>query len=156
MLLNPSSQDNSHDNSDASSSMFGTSPVARSDRSRSPRRSFASSNNGQLDRTPSNSSSVLSMQSNGRSQTFPASLMMTPANRNNDRSESIADSERTASKSTKSNEGGFVASTFGRLKKKERESSPSLSGGQGDDTEEMSKKKKGLKTILGGLNKHAS
>tara|TARA_R110002033_G_scaffold94303_1_gene143432 strand:- start:277 stop:525 length:249 start_codon:yes stop_codon:yes gene_type:complete len=82
--------------------------------------------------------------------------MMTPANRNNDRSESIADSERTASKSTKSNEGGFVASTFGRLKKKERESSPSLSGGQGDDTEEMSKKKKGLKTILGGLNKHAS
>ncbi|KAK0124244.1 hypothetical protein ONS95_009219 [Cadophora gregata] len=159
MLLNPSSQDNSHDNSDASSSMFGTSPIARSDRSdrsRSPRRSFASSNNGQLDRTPSNSSSVLSIQSSGRSQTFPASLMMTPANRTYDRSESIADSEKTGSKSTKSNDGGFVATTLNRLKKKERESSSSLGGGQVDDHEEMSKKKKGLKTILGGLNKHGS
>jgi len=156
MLLNPSSQDNSHDNSDASSSIFGTSPIARSDRSRSPRRSFASSNNMPLDRTPSNSSSILSIQSNGRSQIFPASLMMTPAHRANDQSESIADSEKTGSKSTKSNDGGFVASTLSRLKKKERESSPASSGGQADDNEEMTKKKKGLMKILGGLNQHGN
>ncbi|KAL2075315.1 hypothetical protein VTL71DRAFT_258 [Oculimacula yallundae] len=156
MLLNPSSQDNSHDNSDASSSMFGTSPVARSDISRSPRQSFASSNNGQLDRTPSNSSSLVSMQShNGRSQTFPASLMMTPANRAKDVSESPASSERTPPKSTKSNDQGFMASTLGRLKKKERESSPSLSGGQVEDNEEKSKKKGPFQKILGGLNQHS-
>ncbi|CZS95733.1 related to FMP27 Found in Mitochondrial Proteome [Rhynchosporium agropyri] len=150
MLLNPSSQDNSHDNSDASSSMFGTSPIARSDRS------FASSNYRELDRTPSNSSSLHSMQSNGRSQIFPASLMMTPANKVQDRSESTLESERSPPKSTKSNDVGFVAATLGRLKKNQRESSPSIGGGQADDNEEIPRKKKGgLKGILGGLNQHS-
>ncbi|KAH9206775.1 mitochondrial protein from FMP27-domain-containing protein [Leptodontidium sp. 2 PMI_412] len=39
--------------------------------------------------------------------------LATSTNKANDQSESIADSEKTGSKSTKSNDGGFVASTLG-------------------------------------------
>lgn len=150
MLLTPPSHDNSHDNSDASSSLFGTSPSAtRSDGSRSPRRSFTSSYGiNQLDRTPSNSSSVVSMHS--RSQNFPASLVMTPAHQLN-RTE--AASTKSGLKSVKNNnlDSGLVASTLGRLKKKEKESSPSLNGSQTEEHDEGTKKRKGFKKILGGL-----
>ncbi|KAI6708859.1 hypothetical protein PZA11_006075 [Diplocarpon coronariae] len=151
MLLNPSSQDNLNDNSDASSSLFGTSPGTRSEQSRSPRRSFASSNAiAALDRTPSNSSSVVSMQSAGRQHQLPASMMMTPAHKADDPTDT--GSERTGPKSTKSgHDTGFVASTLGRLRKKEQESSPGLGADQADEHEDGSKKKRGLKKILGGL-----
>jgi hypothetical protein len=156
MLLAPSSNDNSYENSDASST-FGTSPTdaRRSERSKSPRRSFASSSNG-LARTPSASSSVLSLQSYGRAQTFPASLMMTPANPNN-RTDSTADLELKSSSSIRNEHddadgrnGGFVTNTLNRLKKKDREEQP-------EDGEDTSRKKSNFslgKKILGTLNDH--
>ena len=155
LLSAPSSNDNSYENSDASST-FGSSPTdtRRSERSKSPRRSFASSGNG-LARTSSASSSIASLQSAGRANTFPASLMMTPAH-NEDRRES--DSEMTSWKSNKSvheshdKGAGLIATTLSRLKKKDKES-PSSSPSQGGDTEEGSiKKAKSLveKRILAG------
>jgi hypothetical protein len=158
MLLAPASNDNSYDNSDASST-FGTSPTdtRRSERERSPRRSFASSTTG-LARSTSASSSVYSLPSPGRSHTFPASLTMTPA-RKDDRGESIAESNRIGSKSIQNDHedhenkaGGFMANTLNRLKKKDRE--PSLSG-QNEEGEDMTKRKSKTllgKKILGGLS----
>ena len=154
MMLAPSSNDNSYENSDASST-FGTSPTGtrRTERSKSPRRSFASSSNG-LARTPSASSSILSLQSYGRAQSFPASLMMTPAHQNS-RTESIADLEMKSSNSTRNEHdgpdgksGSFVTNTLNRLKKKDRDS-------QSDDGEETSRRKSNFslsKKILGSLN----
>jgi hypothetical protein len=161
MLLAPSSHDNSRDNSDASST-YGTSPTdtRRSERSKSPRRSFASSASG-LARTASASSSINSHQSHERAQTFPASLVMTPAHAGGPVG-SIADSGKGSSiKDGASNgdyeskSGGFVANTLGRLKKKDRENSSSPAGGQAEDSEDPSRKKSKLllgKKILGGLS----
>ncbi|TAQ90230.1 hypothetical protein B7494_g1436 [Chlorociboria aeruginascens] len=160
VVLNPSSNDNSHDNSDASSAL-GTSPTGTkySERSKSPRRSFASSGNG-LTRSPSASSSARSIPSSGRAHTFPASLMMTAANQDH-RASTIADSELVdssisnghANQETKS--GGFMASALNRLKKKDRDSLPSPHLEDVEDDEESSRRKpKSLlgKKILGGLS----
>ena len=150
LLAAPTSNDNSYDNSDASST-FGTSPTdnRRSERERSPRRSFASSSGTGLARSTSASSSVYSLPSPGRSHTFPASLMMTPANIDH-RSESIGESHRTGSKSIQNghedheSKGRFMANTLNRLMKKDREP---LVSGQNEESEEMSKRKS--KTLLG-------
>ena len=150
VLLAPGSNDNSYENSDASST-FGTSPtdIKHSDRERSPRRSFASSGTG-LGRSTSASSSVYSLPSpSGRSNTFPTSLMMTPAN-NDSRAGSIAESQRTTARSIQNgheeneSKGSFMAHALNRLKKKDRESSV---GSQNEDVEEMVKRKS--KTLLG-------
>lgn len=165
MLLTPSnqSQDNSHDNSDASSA-FATSPrdgTALSIRSKSPRRSFASS--GDYNRPSSASSSIASFQSmnNGRSQPIPSGLMMTPAQ---NRPQTSGDISTKSIKSGNDGPQNFVASTLSKLKKRnvERESTPSMhsgngfANGHGDDAggdETMtSKRSKTLKKILGGLN----
>jgi hypothetical protein len=78
VLLAPSSQDASHDNSSDASSTFGTSPtdIRRSERSRSPHGSLVASGNG-LARTTSASSSVNSIQSLARAPTLSASMAMT-------------------------------------------------------------------------------
>jgi hypothetical protein len=157
MLLAPASNDNSYENSDASSTL-GTSPTdtRRSERERSPRRSFASSRTG-LARSTSASSSVYSLPSPGRSHTFPSSLMMTPAHKDN-RADSTAESQHTGPRTIQnghedheSKSGGFMANTLNRLKKKDRE--PSLTG-QGEEGEDLSKRKSKTllgKKILGGL-----
>jgi hypothetical protein len=154
MLLAPASNDNSYENSDASST-FGTSPTGtrRSERERSPRRSFASSGTG-LARSTSASSSVYSLPSPGRSHTFPASLMMTPAHKESS-AQSITESQRTKSISNGHEEsegksGGFMAQTLNRLKKNRE---PSLSG-QNEEGDEMGRRKSKTllgKKILGGL-----
>jgi hypothetical protein len=150
MVLAPSTQDNSRDNSDTSSA-FGTSPTGavRSERSRSPRRSFASSDN-RLTRTPSAASSVVSLPSLGTKR-VPSGLMMTPANQN--RPGSVADSETTRSRSIKNGlDGGFVASTLSRLKKKDKDS-PMLAFNGEDESEDTSRRKsKSLKHILSGMS----
>jgi len=173
MLLTPSSQsqDNSYDNSDTSSA-FGTSPrdgTAISVRSRSPRRSFASSGDGYR-RPSSASSSLASFQSvsngnsnsNGRSQ-LPSSLMMTPAQ---DRPQTAGDIGTKNVRSAHEGAQNFVTNTLSKLKKRgnDRESSPSTHSGNGightnnhgDDTgvDETitSKRSKAFKKILGGLN----
>jgi hypothetical protein len=156
MLLAPDSNDNSYDNSDASSG-FGTSPSeTRRERERSPRRSFASSGTG-LARSTSASSSVYSLPSPGRSHTFPSSLMMTPANKDN-RTESISESQRTGPRSIQNghedheSKGGFMSNALGRLKKKDRE--PSLSG-QNEEGEDVSRLKSKMllgKKILGSVS----
>jgi len=168
MLLTPASysQDNSHENSDTSS-IFGTSPrdgTALSVRSRSPRRSFASSGDG-YHRPSSASSSLTSLQSmsNGRSQNIPSGLMMTPAQ---NRPHTAGNISTKSIKSGHENTQSFVASTLSKLKKRgaERESSPSLHNGHGNghtngQTEDVggdetmtSKRSKAFKKILGGLN----
>ncbi|RDL39733.1 Uncharacterized protein BP5553_04073 [Venustampulla echinocandica] len=153
MVLAPSSTENSLDGSDASSTV-ASSPTGtkRSDRSKSPRRSFASSHNG-LARTPSASSSGLSLPH--RSLTLPTSLTMTPA-RQESSGDSFADSETRSIK--EGNDGkntGFVTSTFNRLKKRDRETHSSGSSVQPDDASEDSSSKKNKfslgKKILGGF-----
>ncbi|KAE8450994.1 hypothetical protein EG329_005434 [Mollisiaceae sp. DMI_Dod_QoI] len=151
VLLAPSSQDNSHENSDAS--IKGISPTAptKSELSTSPRRSFASSRNA-LTRTPSESSSIVSFQGPGRLQNVPASLAMTPAQKN--RPESSHDRESSAKSIRSGNDGGVLTSTLSRLKHlKDRQStSPSPSPDVHAEEEESSKRRKSLKKILGGLN----
>lgn len=151
VVLAPSTQDNSRENSDTSSA-FGTSPtgVIRSDRSRSPRRSFASSDN-RLTRTPSASSSVVSLQSSGQKQHVPSGLMMTPANQK-ERPGSIADSETTHSSIKNGIDGGFVAATLHRLKKKDKDSPSPASNGQDESEENSRRKSKSLKHILSGMS----
>jgi hypothetical protein len=128
--------DTSRDNSDTSSAL------ARSDRSRSPRRSFASDRN--LTRTPSASSSFVSLPSDGQ-KSLPLGLHMTPAKKQ--RPESITDSETTRNRGIKTGLD-FVH----RLTKKDKDSSTPSSNGQ-DDSEESSKKRsKSLKTIISGLS----
>jgi len=153
MLLAPSSNDNSYENSDASST-FATSPTDT--KGSEPRRSFASSTGKR--RPGSASSSVNSLQSmGGRSQ----SLMMTPSNNNDATSESIADSELGSTESFDNNgleeqeskSSGFMANTINRLKKKDRDTS-SLHVEEDDN----SSKKKGKlmlgKKILSSLGDH--
>ncbi|TVY47953.1 UPF0648 protein [Lachnellula occidentalis] len=155
MVLAPSSADNSVDNSDASSSRRTNSiDTKRSERSKSPRRSFASSGR-ELVRTPSASSSVVSAPPGpGR---LLSTLTMTPA-RANGSGASIASDRRSAKTDSElhaqdGKSGGF----FNRLKK-------SASHGAGPETEEggdideasSTRKKKGhlVKNILGGLGNH--
>jgi len=148
MLLAPSSTDNSHDSSDASS-YVATSPTdtKRSERSKSPRRSFASSSNG-LVRTPSASSSLVSVPAPAR---MPSTLTMTPARPN----EGVSDigSDRKSMKNDDSKSGNFVANAFNRLKK-----NPSNGVEEGADNDGSSTKKKGkgllAKRILTGLGDH--
>lgn len=87
MLLAPSGQEATHDNSDASS-IFGTSTSEsrRSERSKSPRRSFASNSSGP-DRSAS-ASSIHSTNSLGRGAAVKTSIIMTPAGSSN-RSRSV-------------------------------------------------------------------
>ncbi|TVY21023.1 UPF0648 protein [Lachnellula arida] len=150
MVLAPSSADNSLDNSDASSSRRTNSmDTKRSERSKSPRRSFASSGNG-LVRTPSESSSVVSVPAPGR---LPSSLTMTPA-RANGSAASIASDKRSITNGGESHaqegkSGGF----FNRLKKG---TSNGAEEGADNDGASSTKKKKGIlgKNILGGLGNH--
>jgi hypothetical protein len=73
-------------------------------------------------------------------------LLMTPANQKQ-RSDSIADSETTRSRSI-INGLDFVH----RLKKKDKDdSSPPSSNGQDDSEESSRRKSKSLKTILSGM-----
>ena len=140
MVLAPSTMDNSRDNSETSSA-FATSPTsAARSRSRSPRRSYASSDN-RLIRTPSASSSVISLP---QKQHIPSGLMMTPTT--NPRPSSIADSGTTHTRSIKNGFDGVLH----RLKKKDRESPPPSSEGQGEGEESSKKKSKSLKHILSG------
>lgn len=146
MLLTPST-DNSHDNSDASSSNFGTSPtdtkVSVSERSKSPRRSSVSGSNV-IRRPGSASSSVNSFQTSSRAPNFVRELTMTTARRNGDENDSLADSELTTAKSITNDgernetKGGFMANAIGRLKKKDRDAqfSPSLTRTGTDELEE--------------------
>lgn len=155
MLLAPSGTDGSHDNSDASSN-FGTSPTDTklSERSKSPRRSFASSTNG-LVRTPSASSSVVSVPVPGR---VPTSLTMTPA-----RPKTSIDSDRKSSKNGNGNGNGNelqvpegkTGSFFNRLKKNVS-TGAGADEGVDNDGASSTKKKKGLlgKRILSGLGDH--
>jgi len=148
-VLAPSGNDKTYDNSDASST-YGTSPTdARtSERSKSPRRSFASGN--ALVRTVSESSSVYSIQSSGRAQSFPASLMMTPS-----RESQVDNGDDNRSQEYEGKPGGFMANTIGRLKKNRDSTHTNGSGGHGDDDETSKWKRKPSllgKKILGTLN----
>ncbi|CAG8952668.1 hypothetical protein HYFRA_00008910 [Hymenoscyphus fraxineus] len=164
MVLAPST-DNSHDNSDASSSMASfsaTSPTdRRSERSRSPRRSFTSSRNGTssgLVRTPSAGSRESSLNSfpagpmPGPMPKLPKSLAMTPV-RYNDRERRASnpadyDTHRPTSSRGRRDDGqesmksAGASSFLSRLKKRtesglrshstEREAS-SMGDGNGDE-----------------------
>jgi hypothetical protein len=174
VLLASSSQEASHDNSSDASSTFGTSPtdMRRSERSRSPRRSFASSGSG-LARTASASSSINSMQSLGRSPKLPASMIMTPAVPRND-NESTTEGERARAEmdnasgiSHLSSNGdyehhskGFMANTISRRftalggKIRDRGENSSTAVALGDESEDSNRRKSKLllgKKILGGL-----
>ncbi len=174
VLLTPSNQEASHDNSSDASSTFGTSPTdtRRSERSRSPRRSFASSGSG-LARTTSASSSVNSMQSLGRGPTLPASMMMTPAVPRN-QNESTVEGERATAEMENAlgishlgsngdhehHNKGFMANTLGRRftalggKIRDRGENTSTPAALGDESEDSNRRKSKLllgKKILGGL-----
>lgn len=168
MLLAPSSQDNSHDNSDASVKGISPTTFSKSERSTSPRRSFASSRDG-LTRTPSDSSSIVSFQSPGRVSSVPASLAMTPSSQQSNRPvsshnrpgtsysrpDSSYERESSALKSIRNgNEGGVLANTLGRLKQLKERQNTSAPSSTDVNTEEESgeKRRKSLKKILGGLN----
>ena len=173
VLLTPSSQEASHDNSSDASSTFGTSPtdMRRSERSRSPRRSFASSGSG-LARTASASSSINSMKSLGRSPKLPASMTMTPAvpHNNHESTEgglARAETDDTSGISHLSSNGdnehhnkGFMANTLGRRfialggKIRDRGENSSTAAALGDESEDCNRHKSKLllgKKILGGL-----
>jgi len=145
MLLAPSN-DNSYENSDASST-FATSPTDT--KMSEPRRSFASSSNGD-GRTGSASDSVYSFNSSNRGQAFPSSLVMTPADNHE---ESLAPDEMPSSKSTKSMKSGheehdsksanFMLNTLNRLKKS------AASGTSEEGGEDTSRKKS--KSLLGKI-----
>jgi len=174
VLLAPSSQEASHDNSSDASSTLGTSPTdtRRSERSRSPRRSFASSGSG-LARTTSASSSVNSMQSFGRSSTLPASMMMTPAvphsqyESSPENEQARVEMDNISGLSQFSSNGdhdhhnkGFMTNTLGRKftalggKIRDRGETASTVTALGDDSEDSNRRKSKLllgKKILGGL-----
>lgn len=166
MLLTPSSE-NSYDTSDASST-FGTSPtdtrdsVSVSARSKSPRRSFASSGNG-VARPGSASSSVNSLHPSSRGA-FARELTMTPARhkRGGDENDSIADSELTSAKSIEGSENktGFMAHAIDRLKHRTKTGDGMLLGRVDSDevgnSEDGKSRKRSLlgKKILGGLSDH--
>jgi hypothetical protein len=151
-LLTPSSNDNSYDNSDASST-FGTSPTDA--RLSEPRRSFASSTKP---RTGSASSSIYSLPSSSRP--FSANLQMTPSySKDGGEEESIVDSELVSINSLnptdareehESRSSSFMASTLNRLRKS---STPGHVSEEGEDPKKKSKLLLGKK-ILGSLGDH--
>ncbi|KAG9239086.1 golgi-body localization protein domain-containing protein [Amylocarpus encephaloides] len=155
MVLAPSNE-GSHENSDTSSTLASSPTGKRSDRDKSPRRSFASSRNG-LVRTPSESSSTQSYP--GRLHALPKSLTMTPARYNADRDSvtesfssglhSIKDSHLEPSEQDRSS--GLVAA-LNRLKKKTGDGASTPMSE--DNTDDSSRKKSKIllgKKILGGL-----
>jgi hypothetical protein len=150
MLLAPSSTDNSHDNSDASSNV-GTSPsdTKRSERSKSPRRSFALSSNG-LVRTPSASSSVVSVPAPGR---LPSTLTMTPARANGSAASIGSDRRSSRNGSEIHAQEGKSGSFFNRLKKNVSNGAEESADNDGASS---TRKKKGLlgKRILSGFGDH--
>ena len=130
----PSSNDDSYDNSDASSN-FAISPTEtrHSDRSlsrqndrsksRERRKSFASSRNG-VEAPASGSSSVYSGISQGSRPPYQASFTMTPASRENDGDASSlrpfsrsGGTEGHAMERPHSSAGAFMVNTLHRLKK---------------------------------------
>jgi hypothetical protein len=156
MLLTPSSNDVSYDNSDASSN-FASSPTdARySDRSKSPRRSFASSNRSNvLARTPSASSSLLSIPPpDKRVPSFPTTMSMTPTQTQGLRSSS-GESQTANEEDSYHGKGGFMAHTLHRLKRRERnENHSSGTPTSADSGEDGIKKAKNIigKKILSSL-----
>ena len=117
-LLAPSSNEASYANSETSS-IYGSSPVETrfSERSKSPRRSFASSNrsNG-LMRTPSASSSTQSITpAQNKVPSFPSTMAMTPLEKAPKSSSS--ESQNTSGKDHEE-KGGFMVHTFQRLKRR--------------------------------------
>ncbi|RDW94916.1 hypothetical protein BP5796_00679 [Coleophoma crateriformis] len=163
VLLTPSSNDNSHDNSDASST-FAYSPTdtRRSERSKSPRRSFTSNLTGNGSHRPeSASSSLVSLQSFPRSQTYPANLMMTPAKKEGSDlagSSGISTAkvwaESTANETRNGGPGGFVADTLRKLKKKDLNSSShtTMTVSEDDEIDRTSSKKKSKSLLSKVLN----
>ena len=149
MVLAPSN-DNSHDNSDASSTLAPSPTDKRSERSRSPRRSFASSRN-ELVRSNSGSSSIQSFPVPGRPPPLPKSLTMTPARYYNERQHDT-DSDTVGSRSIKEpqeeSRTGFVTATFNRLKKRPTEihNGSSIHGEDGGEGGKSS-----TKSLLGKL-----
>jgi hypothetical protein len=77
--------------------------------------------------------------------------MMTPANQK-ERPGSIADSETTHSSIKNGIDGGFVAATLHRLKKKDKDSPSPASNGQDESEENSRRKSKSLKHILSGMS----
>lgn len=153
VLIAPSSQDNFH--ASDTTSTFNGSPTSgtRSERSTSPRRSFASSRNG-LEHTPSESSSILELPPSSRGSNLHSGLMMTPSNKHGEGS--ITSSEHTLSKSMKSgHDAGFMSGALSRLIKKDKEGSSSQAVSNGhaaaddNDAESAKKKSKMLTKILG-------
>lgn len=154
VLLTPATNDSSYENSE-NSSIFTNSPTETrfSERSRSPRRSFASSSNGlAMTRTVSQSSSINSAYAAHRPQNIPASLLMTPGPSHpySNRPTSSAGSERAGSSisdghsihETKSG-GGFITHTLGLLKKKDRDNSLTPTNTNVvEDTEDVTKKRR--------------
>jgi hypothetical protein len=149
MVLTPS-YDNSHDNSDASSTLASSPTDKRSERSKSPRRSYTSSRNG-LNRTASQSSSLQSYPAPTRPPVLPKSLTMTPARYNAERHDDH-DGDTTGSRSVKepaeeTKSTGFVAATFNRLKKKTADVHANGTPAPSDDGGDGGKKK--TKSLLG-------
>ena len=149
MLLTPSSNETSYDNSDASSTLATSPSDARfSERSKSPRRSFASSN-----RPASASSSMLSLHVPGKAPSFPNTMTMTPVQSKN--RASSAESQAAGGKGSKENDekGGFMAQTLSILKRKDHSQSSSTAGAEDGEETSVRKPKSTLgKKILGSLS----
>jgi hypothetical protein len=155
MLLAPSSNDNSNDGSDAST--FNSPTEAKHSEAR---RSFASSSG----RPSTASSSVNSLQTNGRAATFPASLMMTPVDKTN--AESFLDSDLASSKSSKNENGngngnehdeekhGFMANTLHKMRRKNSHT-PMNGNADSPDIEDSVSTKKKSKLLLGKKIMHS-
>ena len=148
VVLAPSSYDSSRDNSDASSSIDTSPTDVKPERSRSPRRSFTSSMSGH-DRAPSASSSVSSVprQATARSQTLPASLMMTPAKGVEERSTPSSmqgSSMETPSADSGSRHGFMAHMKMNRLKKKQHDRDAGSISGQSEDADDARRKSKYL------------
>jgi len=128
MLLAPGGGD--WENSSDASSVFGTSPT---DTKSEPRRSFASSRNGDA----RSDASVYSEHSGNNRSVFASSIKMTPS-----RPDPSNESLTSSSKSTRTTEDdgheekhGFMANTLHRLKKgRESGSSPSVDEREGEGT----------------------
>lgn len=173
VLLTPTSQEASHDNSSDASSILDSSPTeARlSERSRSPRRSFASSGSG-LARTASATSSINSMHSTrGRPSALPASMTMTaamPVNTSEDvdregirmKKHSATNNRNLTNGDHETHSGNFMANTLGRTlnalggKIRDRGDGGTPPAVLAEESEDSSRRKSKLllgKKILGSL-----
>jgi len=151
MLLAPSSNDNSNDGSDAST--FNSPTEAKHS---DARRSFASSG-----RPSTASSSAVSLHTNGRAATFPASLTMTPVDKTN--ADSIADSELGSTKNGSGNEHGnghddekhgFMASTLQKMRRKNSHTPMNGNADSPGDEDSVSTRRKS-KLLLGKKIMHS-